>query len=73
MIYVINLAVKKDKKVECDTLFTEERPSQEMVEEIAQKLDAEVIISTVGRFIPFDDDQQKQLFFKQLKEVQNDE
>ena len=73
MIYVVNIAVKKDKRVECDTLFTETKPSEEMCKDIAAKLDAEVIISAVGRFIPFSAEKQKELSFKALKEVSNDE
>jgi hypothetical protein len=73
MIYVLDIAVRKDKKVECDTVFTETKPSEEMCKDIAQKLDAEVIICAVGRFIPFNKEKQKELSFKALKEVINDE
>jgi hypothetical protein len=73
MIYVIDIAVRKDNKVECDTVFTETKPSEEMCKDIAQKLDAEVIICAVGRFIPFNKEKQKELSFKALKEVINDE
>ena len=73
MIYVLDIAVRKDKKVECDTVFTETKPSEEMCKDIAEKLDAEVIICAVGRFIPFNKEKQKELSFKALKEVINDE
>ena len=69
MIYVVNIAVRKDGKIECDTFVTEQKPSQEMCKDIAMKLDAEVILSTVGRFIPFDRQKQKELSFKEIKEV----
>ncbi len=73
MIYVIDIAVRKDKRVECDTVFTETKPSEELCKDIADKLDAEVIICAVGRFIPFNREKQKELSFKVLKEVEHGE
>lgn len=72
MIYVINIAVRKDKKVECDTFFSEQEPNEQMCKDIAAKLDAEVILSGIGCFIPFHEERQKELSFKELKKEEEE-
>lgn len=47
---VINIAVRKDGKVEQDTLFTDKTINQKFADEIAFIYNCDVIISVIGSF-----------------------
>lgn len=62
-LYVINLALRyKDGdnfKVENDTLFSEELPTEEIAKEMAIKYSCDVLINVVGTMSVWSDQKQK--------------
>lgn len=62
-LYVVNLALRYKEgdtfKVENDTLFTEELPTQETAKEMAIKYSCDVLINVVGTMSVWSDEKQK--------------
>lgn len=79
-LYVINLALRyKDGdtfKVENDTLFSEELPTEETAKEMAIKYSCDVLINVVGTMNVWSDEKQKANSFvailPEAKEVEED-
>ena len=79
-LYVINLALRyKDGdtfKVENDTLFAEELPTEETAKEMAIKYSCDVLINVVGTMNVWSDEKQKAnsfvAYLPEAKEVEED-
>ena len=79
-LYVINLALRyKDGdtfKVENDTLFTEELPTEETAKEMAIKYSCDVLINVVGTMNVWSNEKQKAnslvAYLPEPKEVEED-
>ena len=71
--YVNILALQTDNGVEQDVFFTDKKPTQELVDEIAEKYACNVVISCVGKMSEYSKATQDKLTFINKEVKKNDE
>lgn len=73
-MYVVNLSLKReDGKIEQDTFFLDKKPTLLQAEGIAEQHSCSVILSCVGRFIPYEYEMQEKNTFFAKKEAEKKE
>lgn len=72
-LYVINVALQRpDGKVEQDTLFSENLPTQEQADGVSERFQCGVILNAIGTVTLYADKKVKECSFVSKKGVQND-
>ena len=74
MIKLVNIAVRKDGRVENDTFMTETDDLEKLAKDISERLNADVVLCLIGHFEPLtEEEQQKKSYFVKMEVLENDE